>query len=177
MKMLPTAALLVATLGLSACSGGLFNQNRLDTPGGAGAGAGAGAADGSIATGALAPNSVEFFNQTIGDRVLFAVDTSMLTPEGRTTLTQQAGWLTANPSFTAIIEGHADEQGTREYNLALGARRAAAVRDFLVSQGVPDARLRTVTFGKERPIEVCSTEVCYAKNRRAVTVIGAGAIS
>ena len=155
MKTLPTVALLVATLSLSACSGGLFNQNRLDTAGGADA---AGAADTGITTGALAPNSVEFFNQSIGDRVLFAVDTT-------------------NPSFTAIIEGHADEQGTREYNLALGARRAAAVRDFLVTQGVADARLRTVTFGKERPIEVCSTEVCYAKNRRAVTVIGAGAVS
>ncbi len=173
MKTLPTAALLVAALGLSACSGGLFNQNRLGTDGAGGAGA----ADGGISTGALAPNSVEYFNQTIGDRVLFAVDTSTLTDEGRATLTQQAGWLNTNPSFTAIIEGHADEQGTREYNLALGARRAAAVRDYLVSQGVPDARLRTVTFGKERPIEVCSTEVCYAKNRRAVTVIGAGAIS
>ena len=174
MKTLPTAALLVAAMGLSACSGGLFNQNRLDTAGGAGAGVGA---DGGITTGALAPNSVEFFNQTIGDRVLFAVDTSTLTPEGRATLTQQAGWLVQNASFTAIIEGHADEQGTREYNLALGARRAAAVRDFLVTQGVADARLRTVTFGKDRPIEVCSTEVCYAKNRRAVTVIGAGAVS
>lgn len=176
MKTLPTAALLVAALGLSACSGGLFNQNRLDGAD-VGAGAGTGVNDGSIATGALAPNSVEFFNQTIGDRVLFTVDTSTLTPEGRATLTQQAGWLSTNPSFTAIIEGHADEQGTREYNLALGARRAAAVRDFLVTQGVADARLRTVTFGKERPIEVCSTEVCYAKNRRAVTVIGAGAVS
>ncbi|WP_298359943.1 peptidoglycan-associated lipoprotein Pal [uncultured Litoreibacter sp.] len=174
MKTLSTALLLTASLGLSACSGGLFNQNdRLGTDGGAGNGID----NSGITTGALAPNSVAYFNQTIGDRVLFAVDTSTLTDQGRATLSQQASWLNTNTSFTAIIEGHADEQGTREYNLALGARRAAAVRDYLVSQGVADARMRTVTFGKERPIEVCSTEVCYAKNRRAVTVIGAGATS
>ncbi|MEM9583440.1 MAG: peptidoglycan-associated lipoprotein Pal [Pseudomonadota bacterium] len=172
MKTLSTALLLSAALGLSACSGGLFNQNdRLGTDG-------TGGIDNSgVTTGALDPSSVAYFNQTIGDRVLFAVDTSTLTDVGRTTLAQQAGWLNANPTYTAIIEGHADEQGTREYNLALGARRAAAVRDYLVSQGVPDARLRTVTFGKERPIEICSTEACYSQNRRAVTVIGAGAIS
>lgn len=175
MKTLSTVLLLTASLGLSACSGGLFNSgDRLGDADGAGAG---GLNDGGIATGTLAPNSVEYFNQTIGDRVLFAVDTSTLTDAGRATLTQQAGWLNANTSYTAIIEGHADEQGTREYNLALGARRAAAVRDYLVSQGVADGRLRTVTFGKERPLQVCSTEVCYSQNRRAVTVIGAGATS
>ena len=173
MKTLSTALLLTASLGLSACSGGLFNNDRLD---GAADGA-SGINDGSIATGQIAQNSVAYFNQTIGDRVLFAVDTSTLTEQGRTTLAQQAGWLNANSSFTAIIEGHADEQGTREYNLALGARRAAAVRDYLVSQGVADGRLRTVTFGKERPLQACSTEVCYSQNRRAVTVIGAGATS
>lgn len=173
MKTLSTALLLTASLGLSACSGGLFNQNdRLGT-----GGAGTGIDNSGISTGALAPNSVAYFNQTIGDRVLFAVDTSTLTDVGRSTLAQQATWLNTNTSFTAIIEGHADEQGTREYNLALGARRAAAVRDYLVSQGVADGRMRTVTFGKERPIEVCSTEVCYTKNRRAVTVIGAGITS
>ena len=174
MKTLTTASLLIASLALSACSGGLFNSdNRLGT--GADGGLGAGA-DG-IATTNFPQNSVEYFNQTIGDRVLFAVDQSTLTDTGRLTLDQQASWLASNPSFTAIIEGHADEQGTREYNLALGARRAAAVRDYLVSRGVADARLRTVTFGKERPLEICSEEACYAKNRRAVTVIGAGATS
>lgn len=178
MKTLSTVLLLTASLGLSACSGGLFNNDRLgDDAAGVGTGPGIGVNDGGITTGALAPNSVAFFNQTIGDRVLFAVDTSTLTEAGRATLAQQAGWLSANTGFTAIIEGHADEQGTREYNLALGARRAAAVRDFLVSQGVPDGRLRTVTFGKERPLQACSTEACYSQNRRAVTVIGAGATS
>ncbi|MEC9105220.1 MAG: OmpA family protein, partial [Pseudomonadota bacterium] len=83
----------------------------------------------------------------------------------------------ANPDYTAVIEGHADEQGTREYNLALGGRRANAAREYLITQGVSPARLRTVTYGKERPIEICSVESCYAKNRRAVTVLAAGAIS
>ena len=106
--------------------------------------------------------------------MLFAVDQSTINDTARATLNQQANWLKTNTTYVAIIEGHADEQGTREYNLALGARRAAAARDFLVANGVADNRLRTVTFGKERPLEVCSTEACYAKNRRAVTVISAG---
>jgi peptidoglycan-associated lipoprotein len=76
-----------------------------------------------------------------------------------------------NPDYSAIIEGHADEQGTREYNLALGARRANAAREYLVSRGVADGRIRVVSFGKERPIEICSEESCYAKNRRAVTLL------
>ncbi len=174
MKRHSIAALIVASFGLSACSGGLFNAN--DRLGADGAGAG-GLSDGGIATSSFPPNSPEFFNQTIGDRVLFAVDTSTLTEQGRATLLQQASWLNANPAFTAIIEGHADEQGTREYNLGLGSRRAAAVREFLVSQGVADGRLQIVSFGKERPLEICSEEVCYAKNRRAVTVLGTGAVS
>jgi len=87
----------------------------------------------------------------------------------------QAQWLNSNPAYAIIIEGHADEQGTREYNLALGARRASAVQDFLISQGVAPNRMRTVSYGKERPIEVCSDEACYMKNRRAVTVLSMGA--
>jgi peptidoglycan-associated lipoprotein len=87
----------------------------------------------------------------------------------------QAQWLNANPAYAIIIEGHADEQGTREYNLALGARRASAVQDFLISQGIAPNRMRTVSYGKERPIEVCSDEACYSKNRRAVTVLSMGA--
>ena len=169
MTHLYKAIFVVAALGLSACTnpGNLGGGNGTGN-GGAGMGAGA-------AGTASDPHSAAYFQQTIGDRVLFAVDTSSLTPEGRATLTGQAKWLTDNPEFAAIIEGHADEQGTREYNLALGARRANAVSEFLVSQGVAGSRLRTVTYGKERPIEVCSNESCYAKNRRAVTVISAGA--
>jgi len=161
--------LLIAVLGLAACN----NPDRY----------GAGGADGAGGTGIDTtglgdpnnPGSIAFFNSRVGDRVLFEVDQSTLTPEGRSILTAQAQWLLTNAGYAAIIEGHADEQGTREYNLALGARRAAAVQNFLISQGVPATRLRTISYGKERPIEVCSVEACYAKNRRAVTVLSAGA--
>jgi peptidoglycan-associated lipoprotein len=86
----------------------------------------------------------------------------------------QASWLGTNSDFSAVIEGHADEQGTREYNLALGARRANAVREYLMSRGLPGSRLKTVSYGKERPISVCSDESCYSQNRRAVTVLRSG---
>ena len=169
MTLLPKALLVVAVLGLAACN----NPDRF----GAG-GAGANGAGGFVDTNGLGdpndPTSIAYFNQTVGDRVLFAVDQSTLSPEGRTVLEGQSQWLAANPNYAIIIEGHADEQGTREYNLALGARRAAAVQNFLISQGVPANRLRTISYGKERPIEVCSEEACYAKNRRAVTVLQMG---
>ena len=103
----------------------------------------------------------------------FAVDQSTLSPEAQTTLTQQANWLNSHPAYTAIIEGHADEQGTREYNLALGDRRANAAKNFLIANGVAGTRLQTVSYGKERPLAVCSDEACYTQNRRAVTVLGA----
>jgi peptidoglycan-associated lipoprotein len=103
------------------------------------------------------------------------VDQSTLSPEARMVLQGQSQWLQSNPDYAIIIEGHADEQGTREYNLALGARRASAVQDFLISQGISPNRMRTVSYGKERPIEVCSDEACYSKNRRAVTVLSMGA--
>ncbi|WP_037310744.1 peptidoglycan-associated lipoprotein Pal [Ruegeria halocynthiae] len=134
-------------------------------------GGGAGG-NGAISPGSPSdPRSPAYFQQTVGDRVLFAVDQSTLSPQAQTVLEGQASWLLANPDFVAKIEGHADEQGTREYNLALGARRANAAREYLISRGVAGNRLTTVSFGKERPIEICSTEECYSKNRRAVTVL------
>ncbi|KZZ69562.1 peptidoglycan-associated lipoprotein Pal, partial [Sulfitobacter sp. HI0129] len=123
------------------------------------------------------PASPAYFQQAIGDRVLFEVDQSNLTPVGRATLDGQVGWLMQNMDYQAVIEGHADEQGTREYNVALGARRANAVREYLISKGVAAHRLEVVSYGKERPIEVCSAEACYAKNRRAVTVLAGGLTS
>jgi peptidoglycan-associated lipoprotein len=166
------ALLFIAALTLAACQ----NPDRYGA-GGAG-GDGAGGAGGYIDTTGLGdpndPRSIAYFNQTVGDKVLFAVDQSTLSPEGRTVLTGQAGWLNQNPAYAIIIEGHADEQGTREYNLALGARRAAAVQQFLISQGVAGNRMKTISYGKERPIEVCSEEACYSRNRRAVTVLSAG---
>lgn len=139
------------------------NQNGINTP--------------PPLTGANDPNSPQYFSQTIGDRVLFVVDSSTLTPAGQATLDGQARWLQSNSDYLAIVEGHADEQGTREYNLALGARRANAVREYLVSKGVSANRLRTISYGKERPIEVCANEACYSKNRRAVTIISVGGTS
>jgi peptidoglycan-associated lipoprotein len=164
------ALLFVAALGLAACN----NPDRFGN-GGNDPNAGGGFVDTTGLGDPSNPASIAYFNQTVGDRVLFAVDQSTLTPEGRGILTAQANWLNQNTGYAAIIEGHADEQGTREYNLALGARRAAAVQNFLISQGVAANRLRTISYGKERPLEVCSEEACYAKNRRAVTVLSAGA--
>jgi peptidoglycan-associated lipoprotein len=175
MSMMTKGLLLMAVLGLAACN----NPDRYGAgggPGGAG-GVGAGGA-GGIGTSGLGdpndPRSVAYFNQTLGDRVFFAVDQSNLSDQARATLTGQAQWLMQNGSYAIIVEGHADEQGTREYNLALGARRASAAQNFLISQGVAASRIRTVSYGKERPVEVCSTEDCYTRNRRAVTVLSAG---
>lgn len=117
------------------------------------------------------PTSPAHFQQVVGDRVFFAVDTATLSAQAQSVLQAQANWLLANTDFTATIEGHADEQGTREYNIALGARRATAVREYLVQLGVRESRLKIVSFGKERPVEICSEESCYAQNRRSVTVL------
>ncbi len=163
MKLLVKSTLMVAMLGLAACSQAGLGGNGASGQYGAGAG------------GNYDPASPEYFNQTIGDRVFFAVDQSNLSAEAIATLDQQANWLLSNPNYTAIIEGHADEQGTREYNLALGARRAASAQEYLISRGVAPNRLSTISYGKERPIEICSNEACYNRNRRAVTVIAAGA--
>ena len=171
MTLAVKSLLMVAVLALAAC-------NNPDRYGAGGAGGAGGPGSGIDTTGLGDPNnptSIAYFNQRVGDRVLFAVDQSTLSPEARTVLTAQAQWLLQNANYAAIIEGHADEQGTREYNLALGARRANAVQDFLISQGVGPNRMRTVSYGKERPIEVCSDEACYSKNRRAVTVLSMGA--
>ena len=169
----------LAVVGLTLAVAGCTNPDRFGAGAGdaAGANANANAAIPAAPTGANDPNSPLFFNQTIGDRVLFAVDTSTLTAQGKTILDGQARWLLTNSDYLAIVEGHADEQGTREYNIGLGFRRANAVREYLVSQGVPSNRLRVTSYGKERPIQVCSEESCYAQNRRAVTVISIASLS
>lgn len=105
------------------------------------------------------------------DTVYFSTDEHLLDEPAKATLAAQAQWMMANPTVRASIEGHADERGTREYNLALGERRANAARDYLVSQGVPAARLTTLSWGKERPVAVGSNEQAWAQNRRAVTVV------
>lgn len=168
------AVFLVAALGLTACT----NPGRFGKGGASGmdtASANAYSTDGALAGSASDPKSVAYFNQTVGDRILFAVDQSTLSPEARTILAGQASWLMDNQGYSAIIEGHADEQGTRDYNFALSARRAASVQDYLISQGINPSRLKTIPYGKERPISICSDESCYSQNRRAVTVLAAGA--
>ena len=121
--------------------------------------------------------SLADFQQNVGDRVFFAYDRSELEDGGRSTLQKQAAWLQRFPTVVLTIEGHADERGTREYNLALGARRAQAVRDYLVSLGVSGARIETISYGKERPICVQSSEQCWQQNRRGVSTIKSGAVS
>lgn len=121
--------------------------------------------------------SAQYFQSQVGDTVLFAAEQTGLTAEARAILARQAEWLNRHGNFTAVVQGHAEETGTREYNLALGARRASAVQEYLVAQGVAPGRVRTLSFGKERPAETCSDESCYSRNRRAVTVVtdsGAG---
>ena len=159
------ALLVVAALGVAGCSNASWDDTRF----GDGSGTGAGAA-GSVSD----PTSPAYFQQAIGDRVLFAVDQSSLSPAAEEVLRGQAGWLLTNTDYNVTIQGHADEQGTREYNLALGARRANSAREFLISQGVAGNRIQVVSYGKERPLEICSAESCYAKNRRAVTVLASG---
>ncbi|MCF1707304.1 peptidoglycan-associated lipoprotein Pal [Tabrizicola sp. J26] len=174
MSIFPKVLLIVAALSLAACN----NPNRYANGAGGAGGAGGVGGAGGIGSSALGdpndPRSVAYFNQRVGDRVLFAVDQSTLSDAARMTLNGQATWLKSNPDYAIIIEGHADEQGTREYNLALGARRASSVQDYLISQGVAPSRMRTVSYGKERPIAVCSEESCFAQNRRAVTVLQMG---
>ncbi len=121
------------------------------------------------------PGSERDFLANVGDRVFFDVDKSDLTSEAQASLRAQAQWLTLYPAVTVQIEGHCDERGTREYNLALGERRAAAVRDYLVSLGVNAARVSTISYGKEKPAVVGSNEAAWAQNRRGVTRITAGA--
>ena len=107
----------------------------------------------------------------VGDTVNFDFDSAELTVSARSTLNRQAAFLSLNPDLMMVIEGHADERGTREYNLALGDRRATAVRDYLVAKGINSARVRTVSYGKERPAVAGSDEAAWAKNRRAATVL------
>ena len=124
--------------------------------------------------GSAKPGSTQDFTVNIGDRVFFTTDSTSLSAKARTTLDKQATWLGRYNSYQITIEGHADERGTREYNLALGARRAAATRDYLSSRGVSRGRIKTISFGKERPVAVCDNISCWSQNRRAVTVLRGG---
>jgi peptidoglycan-associated lipoprotein len=156
---LALATALALGLALSACA---RHNADSDLAGGAGAGAGYAAAG---------PGSVQEFNQTVGDRVFFDTDQTDLSPAAQATLDKQAAWLNQYNRYSFTIEGHADERGTREYNFALGARRAQAVHDYLVAKGVSATRMKTISYGKERPVAVCDDISCWSQNRRAVTVL------
>ncbi|MHB2166840.1 peptidoglycan-associated lipoprotein Pal [Alsobacter sp. R-9] len=157
------AVAFAALLALAACSS---NKAADGAAGGAGAfGAG----------GAGTPGSAQDFVVNVGDRVFFETDSSDLTPQATATLDKQATWLNQYPRYAITMEGHADERGTREYNFALGARRAQAARDYLVSKGVNAGRIKTISYGKERPVAVCDDISCWSQNRRAVTVLGGAA--
>ena len=135
----------------------------------------AGCAKQTDQSGALAsaatPGSQQDFVVNVGDRVFFETDSSELTDQGRATLDKQAQWLNNYNRYAFTIEGHADERGTREYNIALGARRAETVRQYLNSRGVSAQRMRTISYGKERPVALCNDISCWSQNRRAVTVL------
>ena len=145
------AAALMGALALGACA---KDQN----------------ADGFGAGGAATPGSAQDFVVNVGDRVFFETDSTDLTPTAVATLDKQSAWLQRYPRYTFTIEGHADERGTREYNLALGDRRANSSKNYLVTRGVNAARINTISYGKERPLATGSDEASWAQNRRAVTV-------
>ena len=122
---------------------------------------------------AATPGSQQDFVVNVGDRVFFESDQSDLSPQAIATLDKQVQWLQTYPRYAFTIEGHADERGTREYNIALGARRAETVRNYLISRGIDGGRMRTISYGKERPVAVCNDISCWSQNRRAVTVLNA----
>ena len=115
-------------------------------------------------------DTVEMLAIDVPDRVFFAYDSYSLAASTQTTLNKQAKWLKANPSVAIAVEGHADERGTREYNLALGDRRASSVKDYLMSQGISSNRISTISYGKERPVKSGSNDTAWAQNRRSVSV-------
>ncbi|ARN82745.1 peptidoglycan-associated lipoprotein Pal [Methylocystis bryophila] len=165
-QMLRAAGLLVA-LGAALSLGACAKNAAEEDPGAFGAGAGAG-------RGAGAPGSPQDFAANVGDRVFFETDSTELTAAAQSTLDRQAAWLNRYGRYAFAVEGHADERGTREYNFALGAQRAEAVKNYLASHGVAASRIRTTSFGKERPVAVCDDISCWSQNRRAVTVLSGG---
>jgi peptidoglycan-associated lipoprotein len=122
---------------------------------------------------AATPGSQQDFVVNVGDRVFFESDQTDLSPQAVVTLDKQIQWLQTYPRYQFTIEGHADERGTREYNIALGARRAQSVKAYMTSHGIDPSRMRTISYGKERPVAVCNDISCWSQNRRAVTVLNA----
>ena len=165
-RTLKLAAILTAALAFAACS---KNPDQLGLGAGSGAGSGFG-----MAAGAAVPGTPQDFAVNVGDRVFFTTDSTELSPTAQATLDKQARWLTQYARYAFTVQGHADERGTREYNFALGARRAEVTKDYLIAKGVSSARIHTISYGKERPVAVCDNISCWSQNRRAVTVLGGG---
>jgi len=168
MHGLKLAGAVAVALTLGACA---KNPTDLDALNGAGTGPGAA---GSNRLGAASPGSTQDFVVNVGDRIFFDSDSSEINGAGQATLDKQARWLNQYASYAFTVEGHADERGTREYNFALGARRAEATKNYLVSRGVSASRIKTISYGKERPVAVCDDISCWSQNRRAVTVLKPG---
>ena len=156
--------LLGALLLLAACSSPPPEAPAAGPPGGPGGAGGIGSTN-------IVPGSQKDLEASAGDRVFFAFDRSDISAEAREILTRQADWLRRYPNVSVTIEGHCDERGTREYNLALGERRAQAVKNVLVASGIPTSRISTISYGKERPIVVGSNEEAWAQNRVAITTV------
>jgi peptidoglycan-associated lipoprotein len=165
LRSLKLAAAIGLALSIAACS-----SNPQSTSDASGFGAGG-------SGGAATPGSARDFAVNVGDRVFFESDSTDLTPTATATLDKQAQWLQRYARYSFLIEGHADERGTREYNFSLGSRRAQVVREYLGSRGIDGSRIRTVSYGKERPVAVCNDISCWSQNRRAVTVLDAGGSS
>ncbi|WP_265571599.1 peptidoglycan-associated lipoprotein Pal [Sphingomicrobium nitratireducens] len=170
MRYIPLTLLAATTLALGACSSKDKAVEDVPPPV-TDVGSTTGAADDDVDLVELPGAQADLIAAAGSDTIYFATDESLLDAAAKATLAAQARWLVANPQVNASIEGHADERGTREYNLALGERRANAARAYLVTQGVPDSRLTTVSWGKERPVAIGSNETAWAQNRRAVTVV------
>ncbi len=154
------AAVLGAALAIAACA-----KNPAEDPNALAS------ANSGVGVGVAAPGTPQDFAVNIGDRVFFDSDSSELSPTAQATLDKQARWLTQYARYNFTVEGHADERGTREYNFALGARRAEAAKSYLVARGISAARIHTISYGKERPVAVCNDISCWSQNRRAVTVL------
>jgi peptidoglycan-associated lipoprotein len=152
---LKLAAVLAVALSMGACAN--KNLNGMD-------------ANASAAT----PGSQQDFVVNVGDRVFFESDQTDLSPQAVATLDKQIQWLQTYSRYSFTIEGHADERGTREYNIALGARRSQSVKAYMQAHGIDGSRMRTISYGKERPVAVCNDISCWSQNRRAVTVLNAG---
>lgn len=163
-RLVKLAALLAAALSMAACAKNAADE-AADAAGGLGAGGRAGYA---------APGSQQDFVVNVGDRVFFETDSTELTPTAQATLDKQANWLQRYARYSFTVEGHADERGTREYNFALGSQRAEVTKNYLVSRGIAASRIRTISYGKERPVAVCDNISCWSQNRRAVTVLTGG---